>query len=213
MDTCRADTELFQCWETLMNRKSTYSRRFKFDLVIYLFSEGATEVDYLEQFIRQNSKTENVKIIRRKICSDQIKLTQSAIDWAKNNPLQQHEEIWLIFDDDGKSDNVKQAYTMVDSSKYKINIAYNKPCIEIWPLLHNHINNVSNQSQAQSKLHEIMKSYKHDHYPYFDLSKMPDYEYAVAQAKSWKTSLNNDPEYVSSKFAGIYKLTEKIKNI
>ena len=85
MDTCRADTELFQCWETLMSRNNTYTRRLKFELVIYLFSEGATEVDYLEQFIRQNSKTENVKIIRRKICSDQIKLTQSAIDWAKNN--------------------------------------------------------------------------------------------------------------------------------
>lgn len=196
-----------------MSRNNTYTRRLKFELVIYLFSEGATEVDYLEQFIRQNSKTENVKIIRRKICSDQIKLTQSAIDWAKNNPLQQHEEIWLIFDDDGKSDNVKQAYTMVDSSKYKINIAYNKPCIEIWPLLHNHVNNVSNQSQAQRKLHEIMPAYKHDHSPYFDLSKMPDYKYAVTQAKSWETSLNGDPEYTSSKFAGIYKLTEKIKNI
>ena len=39
-----------------MNRKSTYSRRFKFDLVIYLFSEGVTEIDYLEQFIAKTVK-------------------------------------------------------------------------------------------------------------------------------------------------------------
>ena len=196
-----------------MSRNNTYTRRLKFELVIYLFSEGATEIDYLEQFVRQNNKTENVKVIRRKICPDPIILAQSAIDWAKNNPLQQHEEIWLIFDDDGRCDKIRQTFKKIDSSEFNINIAYNKPCIEIWPLLHNHIDNVSNQSQAQSKLHNIMKSYKHDRCPYFDLSKMPDYEYALTQARSWKTSLNKDPEYTSSKFAGVYKLTEKIKNV
>ena len=40
---------------------------------------------------------------------------------------------------------------------------------------------------------------------------MPDYEGAVTKAKQWQTSLSGAPEYDSTKFAGIYKLTEKIK--
>ena len=50
-------------------------------------------------------------------------------------------------------------------------------------------------------------------YPYFDLNKMPYYEYAVARAKQWQASLSGAPEYNSAKYAGIYKLTEKIAGV
>ena len=66
---------------------------------------------------------------------------------------------------------------------------------------------------AQSKLEEIMPSYKHDRNPYFELSKMPNYAQAVQKAHQWEISLSGASEYNSAKFAGIYKLTEKIKNI
>ena len=58
-----------------------------------------------------------------------------------------------------------------------------------------------------------MPSYRHEGNPYFDLSKMPNYEQAVRKARQWEVSLDGEQEYNASKFAGIYKLTENIKNI
>ena len=42
---------------------------------------------------------------------------------------------------------------------------------------------------------------------------MPNYDGAVVKAKQWQTSLSGDPEYNSAKYAGIYKLTEKIAGV
>ena len=122
-------------------------------------------------------------------------------------------EVWVVFDNDGRDTEVKEAIDLINNSGKDIHIAFMKPCIEIWPLMHNGINNVTTQAMAQSKLKNIMPSYKHDRNPYFDLNKMPDYEGAVAKAKQWQTSLSGAPEYDSAKFAGIYKLTEKIKDV
>lgn len=121
-------------------------------------------------------------------------------------------EIWVIFDHDGREREIQEAIDLIKQSRKNIHIAFMKPCIEIWPLLHNDIDNVTSQAAAQSKLEEIMPFYKHDRNPYFDLSKMPNYAQAVHKAKQWEISLSGDKEYNSAKFAGIYKLTEKIKN-
>ena len=42
---------------------------------------------------------------------------------------------------------------------------------------------------------------------------MPNYEQAVRKARQWEVSIDGEQEYNASKFAGIYKLTENIKNI
>lgn len=59
---------------------------------------------------------------------------------------------------------------------------------------------------AQSKLEEIMPSYKHDRNPYFELSKMPNYAQAVQKPSNGKyhypeqvnTILQSLPEYINS---------------
>ena len=193
---------------------SNFGQRPQFKLIIQLFYEGKTELDYLQKFIRQQHKDAVIKL--NKIYNNQNPriLAQEAVK-RFNDLKMDHSEVWVAFDDDGRATEVKEAIDLINKSGKDIHIAFMKPCIEIWPLMHNRkgIDCVTNQATAQSKLESIMPSYKHDRNPYFDLNKMPDYEGAVAKAKQWQTSVSGAPEYDSTKFAGIYKLTEKIKSI
>lgn len=188
-----------------------FGTRNEFKLIIQLFYEGLTELDYLQKFIQQQKKTKLVRLNKTCTNPNPLILAKEAIkryDELKTSKS----EIWVIFDHDGREREVCEAIDLIKQSKKDIHIAFMKPCIEIWPLLHNDIDNVTSQATAQSKLEEIMPSYKHDRNPYFDLSRMPNYTQAVHKAKQWEISLSGDKEYNSAKFAGIYKLTEKIKN-
>jgi hypothetical protein len=189
---------------------SNFGQRPQFKLIIQLFYEGKTELDYLQKFISQQHKNAVVKLNKIKHNHNPRILAQEAVNQCDDLKMDLS-EVWVAFDDDGRDAEVKEAIDLINNSGKDIHIAFMKPCIEIWPLMHNGINNVTTQAMAQSKLKNIMPSYKHDRNPYFDLNKMPDYEGAVAKAKQWQTSLSGAPEYDSTKFAGIYKLTEKIK--
>ena len=190
---------------------SNFGQRPQFKLIIQLFYEGKTELDYLQKFIRQQHKDAVIKL--NKIYNNQNPrfLAQEAVKRFDDLKMD-NSEVWIAFDDDGRDAEVKWAIDLINNSGKDIHLAFMKPCIEIWPLMHNGIDNVTKQDMAQSKLESIMPSYKHDRYLYFDLNKMPDYEGAVTKAKQWQTSLSGAPEYDSTKFAGIYKLTEKIKS-
>lgn len=191
---------------------SSFGQRSQFKLIIHLFYEGKTELDYLQKFIRQQHKDAAVKLNKIKNNQNPRILVQEAASRFDDLEMD-NSEVWVVFDSDGRDTEVKEAIDLINKSGKDIHIAFMKPCIEIWPLMHNGIDNVTKQATAQSKLESIMPSYKHDRNPYFDLNKMPDYEGAVAKAKQWQTSLSGAPEYDSAKFAGIYKLTEKIKSI
>lgn len=188
---------------------SSFGQRSQFKLIIHLFYEGKTELDYLQKFIRQQHKDAAVKLNKIKNNQNPRILAQEAASRFDDLEME-NSEVWVVFDNDGRDTEVKEAIDLINNSGKDIHIAFMKPCIEIWPLMHNGINNVTTQAMVQSKLKNIMPSYKHDRNPYFDLNKMPDYEGAVAKAKQWQTSLSGAPEYDSTKFAGIYKLTEKI---
>ena len=189
---------------------SNFGQRPQFKLIIQLFYEGKTELDYLQKFISQQHKNAVVKLNKIKNNQNPRILAQEAVNQCDDLKMD-HSEVWVAFDDDGRATEVKEAIDLINKSGKDIHIAFLKPCIEIWPLMHHGIDNVTKQATAQSKLESIMPSYKHDRNPYFDLNKMPDYEGAVTKAKQWQTSLSGAPEYDSTKFAGIYKLTEKIK--
>ena len=190
-----------------------FIRKGRFRLVIYLFCEGKTEARYLQEFIERQNKRTEIRLNQVKMDNDPWTLAQEAIKKFDTYKKTKNSEIWIVFDHDGRDKIIKSTIDFINNSGKDIHIAFMKPCIEIWPLMHNGINNVTTQAMAQSKLKNIMPSYKHDRNPYFDLNKMPDYEGAVAKAKQWQTSLSGAPEYDSAKFAGIYKLTEKIKSI
>lgn len=191
---------------------SNFGQRSQFNLIIQLFFEGRTELDYLQKFIRQRNKNTLIRLNKILINPNPLTLAQESVgkfdDLKMNNS-----EVWVVFDHDGRDTEVKGAIDYINKSGKDIHIAFMKPYIEIWPLMHNGIDNVTTPSAAQSKLESIMPSYDHDRNPYFDLDKMPNYEGAVVKAKQWQTSLSGDPEYNSAKYAGIYKLTEKIAGV
>lgn len=191
---------------------NNFGQRIQFKLIIHLFCEGKTELDYLQKFIRQRNKNTLVRLNKILINPNPLTLAQKSVKEFDNLKMD-NSEVWVVFDCDGRDAEVKEAIDYINKSGKDIHIAFMKPCIEIWPLMHNGIDNVTTQATAQSKLESIMPSYKHDRNPYFDLDKMLDYEGAVVKAKQWQTSLSEDPEYNSAKYAGIYKLTEKIVGV
>ena len=190
---------------------TNFGQRSQFKLIIQLFYEGKTELDYLQKFIREKGKSTEIRLNKIMTNPNPRILAQSAIHQFDNLQMS-NSQIWVIFDHDGRDNEVREAIGLINNSGKDIQVAFMKPCIEIWPLMHNEIDNVTTQSDAQSRLESIMPSYKHDRNPYFDLSKMPNYNEAVKKAKQWYISLSGEPEYISTKYAGIYKLTEKIIN-
>ena len=188
-----------------------FGQRSQFKLIIHLFCEGKTELDYLQKFIRQRRKNAEVRLNKIMINSNPQIIAQKTVQQFDDLQMK-NSEVWVVFDHDGRDIVVKDAIDLINSSRKDIHIAFMKPCIEIWPLMHNGIDNVTTQTAAQSKLESIMPHYKHDRNPYFDLDKMPNYTEAVVKAKQWQTSLSGEPEYNSAKYAGIFKLTEKIVN-
>lgn len=190
--------------------KQPINIRSSFSLVIYLAYEGETELDYLQKFIQQQSK-KPVKVVKLCQSPNPNYLVEQVIKKYQELKQVKNSEIWIVFDHDGREQEVQQAINKLINSHKDIHLAFMKPCFEIWPLLHNKINNVSSQHEAQSKLEKIMPSYNHDRNPRVDLTQMPDYEYAVKVAQNWDVSLDGAPVYQASKFAGIYKLTERIK--
>ncbi len=190
---------------------TNFGQRSQFKLIIQLFYEGKTELDYLQKFIREKGKSTEIRLNKIMTNPNPRILAQSAIQQFDNLQMS-NSQIWVIFDHDGRDNEVREAIGLINNSGKDIQVAFMKPCIEIWPLMHNEIDNVTTQSDAQSRLESIMPSYKHDRNPYFDLSKMPNYNEAVKKAKQWHISLSGEPEYISTKYAGIYKLTEKIIN-
>ena len=190
--------------------KQSINARSSFSLVIYLFYEGETELDYLQKYIQQQRKS-SVRLVKRCQSPNPQYLVEQAIKSFKELKQVENSEIWVVFDHDGREKEVQQAINKLINSHKDIHLAFMKPCIEIWPLLHNNIDNVSSQHETQLKLEKIMPSYNHDRNPRFDLAHMPDYEYAVKVAQNWEISLDDAPPYQASKFAGIYKLTERIK--
>ena len=188
---------------------TNFGQRSQFKLIIQLFYEGKTELDYLQKFIREKGKSTEIRLNKIMTNPNPRILAQSAIQQFDNLQMS-NSQIWVIFDHDGRDNEVREAIGLINNSGKDIQVAFMKPCIEIWPLMHNEIDNVTTQSDAQSRLESIMPSYKHDRNPYFDLSKMPNYNEAVKKAKQWHISLSGEPEYISTKYAGIYKLTEKL---
>ncbi len=135
---------------------SNFGSQKKFKLIIQLFYEGLTELDYLQKFIQQQKKTNLVRLNKTYTNPNPLNLAKEAI--GRYNDLKMPKsEIWLIFDHDGREREVREAIDIIKQSRKDIHIAFMKPCIEIWPLLHNNINNVTTQTMAQSKLEEIKR--------------------------------------------------------
>ena len=134
--------------------KQPINTRSSFSLVVYLFYEGETELDYLQKYIQQQRKA-SVRLVKRCQSPNPQYLVEQAIKSFKELKKVKNSEIWVVFDHDGREQEVQQAINKLINNHKDIHLAFMKPCIEIWPLLHNNIDNVSTQHEAQSKLEKI----------------------------------------------------------
>lgn len=92
----------------------------------------------MQKFIQQQKKTTLVRLNKTYTNPNPLNLAKEAL--ARYNDLKTPKnEIWIIFDHDGREKEVQEAIDMIKQSKKNIHIAFMKPCIEIWPLLHNNI--------------------------------------------------------------------------
>jgi len=193
--------------------KSNRREKSRYRLVVHVFPEGKTEVDYLQRWVLRLSPTPNVKIIGHQPISTPSSLVKQAIHWSKSTRLAKNEEVWVIFDDDEKGALIKEAFQLIDASPQKLFVAYQKPCIEMWALLHMRLVNVQTHEEAQTLLESKMPKYKHAGHPYFDLEAMTDYDWAVNRAREWEETFRGELQAEASKYAGIYRLTEKIRRV
>jgi len=195
--------------------------------VIYLACEGGSigsEGDYIKNLCNKYNCTLMAQSIY-KGSADPLTLAEAAVEFCKRDS-DLDGEVWIIFDNDEQDQTkVKQAFGMVSqyNSQYnnikganfaRVNIAFNSPSIETFALLccSAKISEKRATNQSTLKLKDNMPKYHHEKSPQFDFDKMEKgYASAVATAKSWEVSLAGEPEYTSALFAGIYKLTESIK--
>ncbi|MGN0846055.1 MAG: RloB domain-containing protein [Kiritimatiellia bacterium] len=205
--------------------------------VIYLFTEGMTERDYLEQL----GKMREVRIVKVKTDSSPAVLLESAVLFARRNAEElrgnSNAEIWVVFDYDGKQKEIVgcrdslgkclraclAACSIKDFTRCgfrdvigRIQVAYMAPCIELWGLICTKEGVDArkiplDRHELQRSLHKVMPRYSHRSEPRFDLSRMTETSRAIARARSWMKTSGSFPECINaSYYAGIAPLVEKI---
>lgn len=178
---------------------------------LYVLVEGKTERSYLQEFAKRNPK---VKVTILAENSSRIKLLEKALEFSNDNKL----ETWIVFDRDDRIEEAKEVYNRVENfnkkKKSKINVAYLSPCFEVWALIHFRSNNIPNSPREVQKALAGYIKYDHSKSPIIEVQKLEDgYSKAVQIAKNWEISLAGFPEYTASLFAGIFRLTEFIRNL
>lgn len=206
-----------------MNLRRFQKREYK--LILDLYTEGTkTEFLYIKNFIMQNNKWQDIHPIHQYAESDPELLVKSAIKYIKNTNWNKEvpHQIWVVFDHDEHEEKVNRAIHLInmynkENPNKLIYLAFMKPCFEIWPLMHFITTKLPlHAKQVQSSLHSVLSDYNHNTQPIINVGKLPNdgYKKALEKAKSWNISLDDKQNPNSSTyFAGIYQLTEVIKNI
>lgn len=209
----------------------------RFRLIVHAFMEGGTELDYLQKI----AKGKNVRVQSGRIDSSPVALLGAAMKWCVDNAKTLRKSgcidtVWVIFDDDEKVHDVEAVrrlwgqcaeqcmkhcrvrnrgqcgYSDVLS---KINVAFMKPCVELWALMCTPGDGIgqypSNRHALQGMLNKVMPTYDHYRHPYFDVSKMTAWRDACAQAEKWEQTFGRFPDCLNAtRFDGIAPLVKMI---
>ena len=206
--------------------------------VIYLYHEGDTELDYVQQL----AKGKDIRIIKRPSVSSPHVLVQRAreyaVEQAKYLLSHPNAEIWVIFDFDSKAQAMEKVRKLRRSCPEgckgekncgrdfnrcpkaevfkRIHVAFMSPCIELWGLMCTEQGATQkkfseDRHKLQSQLAEAMPNYAHNGSPRFDLSCMTQTAAAIRRAKGWVKTHGEFPDCLTAPhYAGIGLLVEKI---
>ena len=201
-------------------------RREPFGLVVHLFHEGGTEIQYLQDLCAGT----NVHVLSVKRNANPQSLIDEAVRHLNENAGEfrrnLRREVWIVFDDDEKPaiPAVLKAFPSAlrqvkDATlRSRIHVAFMKPCIELWGVLClkdgvRLYAKAPGHRKMESLLRKHMPSYRHDGHPYFDIDKMPEWKSACEQARQWEATWGTFPNCGSATwFAGIHELVRRIQD-
>lgn len=208
------------------NLTKYFSERKPARFVVRLFSEGETELVYLQKI----ASAHNVRVTRELVVSSPVLLLSNAFKWVVDNAKMLRKDgganrIWVVFDDDAKARDMAEVIRIWkvcpelcmktckirdrNRCEYKdllgrINIGFMTPCVEIWGLMC--IDGASQKDSSkvysadrhkiQSLLHRQMPTYIHDGHPYFEIDKMKGWRQACDRADNWAHSSGPFPDCV-----------------
>ena len=212
----------------------------RFRLIVHAFVEGGTELDYLQNI----AKGQNVRILGERMDSSPVVLLGAAMKWCVDNARILRakrcvDTVWVIFDEDEKVRDIETVRKLwgkcaelcmrecrirdrkrcgYNDVLRKINVAFLKPCIELWALMclpkpqTGRAQFSPSRHVLQSQLNKLMPTYDHSRHPYFDVSEMTAWREACAQAAEWERTFGNFPDCLKAlRFAGIATLVEMIQ--
>lgn len=212
----------------------------RFRLIVHAFVEGGTELDYLQNI----AKGQNVRILGERTDSSPVVLLGAAMKWCVDNARILRtkrcvDTVWVIFDEDEKVREIEAVRKLwgqcaelcmrecrirdrkrcgYNDVLRKINVAFLKPCIELWALMclpkpeTGRAQFSPSRHVLQSQLNKLMPTYDHSRHPYFDVSEMTAWREACAQAAEWERTFGNFPDCLKApRFAGIATLVEMIQ--
>lgn len=199
--------------------------REPFGLVVHLFHEGGTEIQYLQEI----AVGTNVHVISVKKVANPQDLIDEAVKHLNENAGEfrrnLRREVWIVFDDDEKPvvPSVMKTFSTAllqikdESLRTRVHVAFMKPCIELWAVLclkggDRLFERAPTHRKMESLLQKHMPSYRHDDNPYFDIRKMTEWEVACKQARLWESTWGAFPNCRSATwFAGIHELVRRIQ--
>lgn len=200
--------------------------REPFELVVHLFHEGGTEIQYLQDLAIGT----NIHFLSVKKDANPQALIDAAVEHLNDNEGKfrhnPRREVWIVFDDDEKSviPSVLKAFPAAlnrirDASlKSRVHVAFMRPCIELWGVLClkggvRLYTKASGHRKMESLLRKHMPSYRHDGHPYLDIDKMPEWEKACELARKWETTWGAFPNCSSATWSAcIHELVRRIQN-
>ena len=92
-----------------------FGQRSQFKLIVHLFCDGKTELDYLQKFIRQRRKNAEIRLNKIMINPNPQILTQRAVQQFDDLQMK-NSEVWVVFDHDGRDVVVKDAIDFINRS-------------------------------------------------------------------------------------------------
>lgn len=139
---------------------------------LYLFVEGQTEKGWAT-WLHQTFRTLRVEIL----CSSgrgggPNVLLELAKDKLRTLPRGSRDEVWLVFDDDGRSDVSGTLHEACDAG---LGVVFSNACFELWPLLHlGDTTRAEDAGRLQTQLHAAHPTYDHDSGAHVDWSVLAD---------------------------------------
>lgn len=144
----------------------------------YIFCEGRnTEPDYFRALkrhfpdalieIRTKSKGRDPETLARAASSEARRVRTAS------NSFEQNDQVWAVFDHDGREDTVHVAREMCRAGE--VGIGFSNPCFEIWLLLHrDDYDKAGDSKQVQKALQHHLPGYDRARAKTADFKKLLD---------------------------------------